>query len=158
MFSEPFDQQEDDVFFWSMMFLMIAVISGLALSFQAFCFGTSGERLTLRLRDIVFRTYLRQEIAYFDDHRNSTGALCARLSTDAAMVHGATGAHLGGILLNFSALVTSVMIGLVYSGKLTLLMLGFGPAIGLASAMKLHLLRCSTTTCKKSLEEAGKVR
>jgi len=29
-----------------------------------------------------------QEIAYFDDHMNGTGALCSRLSTDAAAVKG----------------------------------------------------------------------
>lgn len=30
----------------------------------------------------------KQELSYFDDQRNSTGALCVRLSTDASAVQG----------------------------------------------------------------------
>ena len=51
-------------------------------------FGICGERLTMRLRNMVFSTMLRQEIAWFDHPDNSTGALCSRLSADASSVHG----------------------------------------------------------------------
>jgi ATP-binding cassette, subfamily B (MDR/TAP), member 1 len=48
----------------------------------------SGEALTLRLRALVFGKLLRQEVAYFDQPENNTGALCTRLATDAADVQG----------------------------------------------------------------------
>ena len=51
-------------------------------------FGKSGEALTERLRSMMFRALLRQEVAYFDDEKNSTGALCTRLSTEASIVQG----------------------------------------------------------------------
>jgi ATP-binding cassette subfamily B (MDR/TAP) protein 1 len=51
-------------------------------------FGVAGEKLTMRLRKIVFGTMLRQEIGWFDMEENSTGALCARLSTDASSIQG----------------------------------------------------------------------
>jgi len=35
-----------------------------------------------------FECMLRQEIGWFDDHRNNPGALSARLATDAAYVKG----------------------------------------------------------------------
>ena len=51
-------------------------------------FTISGERLTLRLRSETFHAILKQEIGWFDDQRNSTGALVTRLSNDAAQVEG----------------------------------------------------------------------
>ena len=55
---------------------------------QVVCFTISGERLTLRLRSETFHAILKQEIGWFDDQRNSTGALVTRLSNDAAQVEG----------------------------------------------------------------------
>ena len=55
---------------------------------QVVCFTVSGERLTLRLRSETFHAILKQEIGWFDDQRNSTGALVTRLSNDAAQVEG----------------------------------------------------------------------
>ena len=50
--------------------------------------GIAGERLTLRLRRMAFEAIMRQQISFFDRPDNSTGALCARLSSDAANVQG----------------------------------------------------------------------
>ena len=47
---------------------------------------------------------LRQEMGYFDDHFNTTGALTTRLATDASRVQGATGTRLGVIFQSVFAL------------------------------------------------------
>ncbi len=51
-------------------------------------FTTAGEHLTLRMRKLAFEAMLKQEIGWFDDPMNSTGALCARLSSDASAIQG----------------------------------------------------------------------
>ena len=51
----------------------------------------SGDRLTIRLRKLTFRAMLRQEVGWFDDERNSTGALTTRLASDAGQVQGVSG-------------------------------------------------------------------
>ena len=51
-------------------------------------FGIAGERLTMRLRKMAFSAILKQEIGWFDKSENSTGSLCARLSSDASNVQG----------------------------------------------------------------------
>lgn len=56
--------------------------------FQGYAFAKSGELLTRRLRKVGFQAMLRQEIGWFDDPRNSPGALTTRLATDASMVQG----------------------------------------------------------------------
>ena len=57
------------------------------------CFSVSGENLTSRLRSMTFRAMLRQEIGWFDEERNSSGALTTRLSSDAGQVQGVREAH-----------------------------------------------------------------
>lgn len=51
-------------------------------------FGIAGEKLTMRLRIEMFISMLRQEIGWFDRKENGVGALCARLSGEAAQVQG----------------------------------------------------------------------
>ena len=71
---------------------------GCLLLFQNYCLARSGEELTARLRSMGFKAMLRQNIAYFDDHFNSTGALTTRLATDAAKVQGITGTRLAVVI------------------------------------------------------------
>jgi ABC-type multidrug transport system fused ATPase/permease subunit len=51
-------------------------------------FTVAGEHLTLRMRKMAFEAMLRQEMGWFDHPTNNTGALCARLSADAAAIQG----------------------------------------------------------------------
>ena len=48
----------------------------------------AGEKLTKRIRLQTFETMLRQEIGWFDQQQNSTGALAVRLAVDASEVKG----------------------------------------------------------------------
>lgn len=64
-------------------------------------YGVAGEFLTERLRKLMFEKLLEQEIAFFDDRDNSTGALCGRLSGEAAAVQGVRFKY---IFLNISLL------------------------------------------------------
>ena len=57
---------------------------------QSTMFAFSGEYLTMRMRKETFQAMLRQDIGWFDEPRNNTGALCARLSSDASKMQGVT--------------------------------------------------------------------
>ncbi|RXM28403.1 Multidrug resistance protein 1 [Acipenser ruthenus] len=72
----------------SLFFLAIGGVSFFSMFFQGFSFGKSGEILTMRLRFRAFKAMLRQDLGWFDDPKNSTGALTTRLATDAAQVQG----------------------------------------------------------------------
>lgn len=53
-----------------------------------YSFGIAGEKLTQRLRSKIFRCILQQEMGWFDRKENGVGALCAKLSGEAASVQG----------------------------------------------------------------------
>ncbi|CAF1046776.1 unnamed protein product [Rotaria sordida] len=80
--------QEKRVNFYVIIFVGLGGLMLITMFLQTFFFTISGEALTQRLRAKIFRLLLRQEIAYFDQLENSTGALCTRLSTEASAVQG----------------------------------------------------------------------
>ncbi|CAG2063867.1 unnamed protein product, partial [Timema podura] len=89
----------------------------------------TGEKLTLRLRRMLFAAMLRQEIAWFDEKANSSGALCARLSGDASQVQGATGQRLSIIIQSIATFLLAVGLAMYYEWRLGLVGLAFSPVI-----------------------------
>lgn len=105
----------------------------------------------------MFRTILSQEIAYFDDPNNSTGALCTRLATEASAIQGATGACMGFIFQNIAAFGTAIIIGFIFSWQLTLIMLIFVLLMMMGNFVHNRLTIGSSIKHKKALENASKV-
>lgn len=157
VFAKCEDEQEKEVNFYCIMFLVVGIVAALAMFFQGFMFGLSGEGLTMRLRQLTFRALLRQEVAYFDEEKNSTGALTTRLSTEASAVQGATGARLGTTFQSIAALGTGIVIGFIYSWKLTLLILAFMPFIVIAGYINMKVMSGFSGEGQEALEESGKV-
>ena len=109
------------------------------------------------MRSLAFKAMLRQEIGWFDQERNSSGALTTRLADDAAKIQGATGTRLGTLLETFIGMFMSLIIAFVYSWVMTLVILGVVPFIFISGALEVKALAGHAATNKKALEKAGKV-
>lgn len=70
------------------MFVGIGLLAGLSTLTHVYMFNTAGVKMTARLREKAFKSMISQEVAYFDDEKNSVGALCARLAGDCSSVQG----------------------------------------------------------------------
>ncbi|KAL5101215.1 hypothetical protein RYX36_005542 [Vicia faba] len=74
-----------------------AIIHGLGfvtlvvLPLQNYFFGIAGGKLIERVRSLTFEKIVHQEIRWFDNPANSSGAVGARLSTDASTVKSLVG-------------------------------------------------------------------
>lgn len=106
--------------FYSILFLVLGVITGIAAFFQTYMFNIAGVYLTSRLRYLTFKAMINQETGWFDEAKNGVGALCARLSGDCANVQGATGSKIGSMLQAGSVIFIGIGISLFYSWKMTL--------------------------------------
>ncbi|XP_068446529.1 bile salt export pump isoform X2 [Clinocottus analis] len=140
-----------------LFFVMVGVVSFFTQMMQAYAFSKSGELLTRRLRRLGFQAMLGQEIGWFDDHRNSAGALTTRLATDASQVQGATGSQIGMIVNSLTNIGVAVLMSFFFSWKLTLLILCFLPFIALSGGFQAKMLTGFAKQDKQAMEAAGQI-
>ncbi|KAM0279899.1 hypothetical protein ACHAQH_004340 [Verticillium albo-atrum] len=114
------DQIKHDSDFWSLMYLMLALVQLLAFSVQGVLFAKCSERLVHRVRDRAFRTMLRQDVAFFDKDENTAGALTSFLSTETTHVAGLSGVTLGTLLMVTTTLVAALALSIAIGWKLAL--------------------------------------
>ncbi|XP_040208744.1 ATP-dependent translocase ABCB1-like isoform X2 [Rana temporaria] len=148
---------QHEINIYCIIFAMIGVASFFTYFTQGFMFGRSGEVLTMRLRQMAFKAMLRQEISWFDNKKNNTGALTTRLATDASQIQTATGSRLGLIAENFACIVLCIVISLVYGWELALLILAFTPVLIASGFLELSALVGFANRDKKQLQQAGKI-
>ncbi|KAK7508463.1 hypothetical protein BaRGS_00000029 [Batillaria attramentaria] len=157
VFSNPdLNEQEEDIMMYSLLLAGLGVISCFAMFAQGYFFAISGENLTVRVRDKTFRAMMHQEIAWYDEKENSTGALTTRLATDASQVQGATGVRLGTAIMNLANIGTGIIIAFIYGWQLTLLIIGFLPLLIIGGFLQIRILAGVAGSNKVALEEAGK--
>ncbi|CAB1346654.1 unnamed protein product [Coregonus sp. 'balchen'] len=145
------DEQRVQINGICILFCAVAVTSFFSQFLQ------SGELLTRRLRKVGFQAMLKQEVGWFDDPRNSPGALTTRLATDASMVQGATGSQIGMIVNSLTNIGASFIIAFSFSWKLSLVVICFLPLIGLSGVFQVKMLTGFANEDKKAMEAAGQV-
>eukprot|EP01137_Pigoraptor_chileana_P035613 Opistho-2@29921 len=157
IFAESGDDLKHDANFWSLMFVVLAVGAGIANFTQSTCLSIAGERLTTRIRRLCFENILRQEIGWFDLEENATGALATRLSSDASLVRGMSGARFGIIAQAMVSAFGGLGIAFYSGWKLTLVILATLPLIVIAGIMQVNKLKGFAQDGKEAYQSSGRV-
>jgi ABC-type multidrug transport system fused ATPase/permease subunit len=147
----------DDSVKYAFWFLGLASYALSAMLLQGWMFAISGENLTKRLRRDAFQAMLAQEMGWYDSPNNNTGALCARLSGDAAKVQGATGARIGSILQGIAGVFIAIIMGIYYNWKLGLVSSVFFPIMIVATMAEMRIIQGVDTVEKVAFEKSAKV-
>jgi ATP-binding cassette subfamily B (MDR/TAP) protein 1 len=133
-------QIRHDAYFWALMFIVLAVGMLISYSGQGISLGSCSEHLIHRIRYQTFRTFLRQDISFYDKKENSAGFLTAMLSTEANNVGGLSGATLGTIMLTLSTLFSAMIMGLGIGWKLSLVCTATIPVLLACGFFRFYLL------------------
>ncbi|XP_002933334.2 ATP-binding cassette sub-family B member 5-like isoform X1 [Xenopus tropicalis] len=142
---------------YSILFVVISVIILIAYTVRGYMFGRSGETLTMRLRHMAFKAMIQQDIAWFDDKDNNTGALTTRLATDASEIQTATGSRLGLVAENVVGIILTVVIAFVYGWEMSLLAIAMAPFVVIAGMLEFTAVAGFATRDKKQLQRSGKI-
>lgn len=64
------------------MLLLLACVAVIATYVYKTLFGYLGERMTLEIRKLLFKSIIHKHIGWFDHKENSTGILINNLASD----------------------------------------------------------------------------
>ncbi|KAL0703820.1 hypothetical protein Bca4012_070245 [Brassica carinata] len=113
----------------SILFCCASVITVISHAIEHTTFGIMGERLTLRVRQMMFSAILRNEIGWFDKVDNTSSMLASQLESDSTLLRTIVVDRLTILLENFGLVVTSFIISFILNWRLTLVVLATYPLI-----------------------------
>ncbi|XP_074307993.1 ABC transporter B family member 9 isoform X3 [Silene latifolia] len=156
-FYEPPHLLRKDSRKWSLVYLCFGIVSFLAIPFQNYLFGVAGGKLIRRIRFMTFEKIVHQEIKWFDDPANSSGAIGARLATDAANVRSLVGDQLALVMQNIATLVAGLLIAFTANWMLALILLAVAPLIFVQGYFQGKFMKGFSADAKLMYEEASQV-
>ncbi|XP_048564125.1 ABC transporter B family member 9-like isoform X2 [Triticum urartu] len=156
-FYYPAHQLRKDSTFWALMCLLMAIISLVSIQLEFYLFGVAGGKLIERVRALSFQSIIHQEVAWFDDPSNSSGALGARLFIDALNIRRLVGDNLAVLVQCTVTLICGFGIAFASDWKLTLSIIGVIPFLGLQNYIQLRFLKGFGEDAKVMYEDASQV-
>ncbi|XP_073159063.1 ABC transporter B family member 20-like isoform X1 [Henckelia pumila] len=125
---------------WCLIIAGMGIVTVIANFLQHFYFGIMGEKMTERVRRMMFSAMLRNEVGWFDLEENSADNLSMRLANDATFVRAAFSNRLSIFIQDSAAVVVAVLIGMFLHWRLALVALATLPILTVSAiAQKLWL-------------------
>ncbi|KAL2960471.1 hypothetical protein AAZX31_17G040200 [Glycine max] len=156
-FFEPADELRKDSKFWALIFVVLSVAAFIFIPLRSYLFAVAGSKLIKRIRLMCFEKIIQMEIGWFDKAENSSGALGARLSTDAASIRTLVGDALGLLVQDISTAITALVIAFDANWQLSLIVLVLVPLVLLNGNLQMKSMQGFSTNAKKLYEEASQV-
>ncbi|KAF4351252.1 hypothetical protein G4B88_025744 [Cannabis sativa] len=125
---------------WCLIIACMGVVTVVANFLQHFYFGIMGEKMTERVRRMMFSAMLRNEVGWFDEEENSADTLSMRLANDATFVRAAFSNRLSIFIQDSAAVIVAVLIGMLLEWRYALVALATLPFLTISAiAQKLWL-------------------
>lgn len=156
-FSPSHEEMQARIQKFCLIFILLCVLSFTLNLCQHYCFAYMGEHLTRRIRIRMLEKILTFETAWFDEEQNSSGALCSRLSNEAAMVKSLVADRVSLLVQTASAVTIAMAMGLVIAWKLALVMIAVQPLTILCFYTRKVLLSTITTKFVKAQNRSTQI-
>ncbi|KAK7347973.1 hypothetical protein VNO80_22518 [Phaseolus coccineus] len=157
IFYEPHDELRKDSKLWALLFVALGLVSFTMLPCRFYLFGVAGGKLIKRIRKMCFEKVVHMEVSWFDEPEHSSGAIGARLSSDAAAVRALVGDALGLLVQNAATAVGSLVIAFEASWQLAFIVLVLAPLLGLNGYVQFKFMKGFSADAKKLYEAASQV-
>ncbi|KAE9455096.1 hypothetical protein C3L33_13012, partial [Rhododendron williamsianum] len=157
MFYEPKSELNKDSRFWALVYVGLGITTLVVILVRNYCFGVAGGKLIQRIRSLSFEKVVHQEISWFDDPKNSSGAVGARLSTDASTLRSLVGDSLAQIVQNMATVIAGLVIAFTANWILALIILVVLPLVVLQGFFQQKFIDGFGDDAKATYEEASQV-
>ncbi|GFY88632.1 P-glycoprotein 9 [Actinidia rufa] len=114
-------------------------------------------KLVQRIRSLSFQKVVHQETSWFDEPQNSSGAIGARLSTDASIVRSLVGDALAQIVQNITTVIAGLVISFTANWLLALIILSVLPLVVLQGFFQKRFINGFGQDAKAMYEDASQV-
>ncbi|KAG8058852.1 hypothetical protein GUJ93_ZPchr0002g25192 [Zizania palustris] len=156
-FYEPPHKLRKDSMFWAEIYVLLGVVSLFILPVEHTLFHIAAGKLTKRIRALSFSRVVYQDIGWFDDPMNSSGAIGARLSADAASIKGIAVDVFSLIVGSSSTAIVGIVIAMIANWKLASMVLCFIPCVFAQSYAQIRFLRGFGGNAKDMYEQASTI-
>ncbi|KAF1837016.1 P-loop containing nucleoside triphosphate hydrolase protein [Decorospora gaudefroyi] len=143
------------VSFYCLLFFVLAIIALASHCCGKTAFGIVSENLSLRVRDISFRTILQQDIAWFSKPGHSHHALMSRLNSDSGSISGLSGVILGTIFSIATSVLGGIILAHIVAWKIAIVLLAAVPIMVLAGFLRLRILALAEEHHQTAYNEAA---
>ncbi|TYJ16210.1 hypothetical protein E1A91_A10G235300v1 [Gossypium mustelinum] len=131
---------QDEVDRWCLIIACMGIVTVVANFLQHFYFGIMGEKMTERVRRMMFSAMLRNEVGWFDEEENNADTLSMRLANDATFVRAAFSNRLSIFVQDSTAVLVALLIGMLLHWRLALVAFATLPVLTVSAiAQKLWL-------------------
>ena len=135
---------------YSLVFFGIAIVCITASIVQHYNFAVMGERLTERVRGQMFAKILTFEVGWFDEDKNSSAAVCARLATQATKVRSLVGDRMCLLVQAAANAALGFSLALAVSWRLAVVMMAIQPLIIASFYFKKVLMAAMSKKARKA--------
>uniref|UniRef100_A0ACD5ZQY6 Uncharacterized protein n=2 Tax=Avena sativa TaxID=4498 RepID=A0ACD5ZQY6_AVESA len=143
--------------FWASMFVILGTSTLVLIPVEHFLFGLAGGKLVERIRSLTFQSVMHQDINWFDKPQHSSGAIGARLSTDALNVKRLVGDNLALNIRTLSTIIAGFTIAMVANWKLALIITVVVPFVGFEAYAQMKFVKGLKKSAKLKYEEASQL-
>ncbi|KAJ8755644.1 hypothetical protein K2173_022239 [Erythroxylum novogranatense] len=156
VYESPYELRKDSKF-WSLMFLILGLVSVVVYPLQSYLFAVAGCKLVQRIRSLCFAKVVCMEIGWFDEVEHSSGAICGRLSEDATKVRCLVGDNLAQMVQITSSVIAALVVAFTANWTLSFIVLALLPLIGINGYIQVKSIKKLGAHGKLIYEEASQL-
>lgn len=143
--------------FYSIIFVILAVLSFFTNLLQHYSFAVMGERLTKRLRERMLAKVLTFEVGWFDREKNTSATVCAQLDTEASAVRSLMAERMQLVIQVSVSASLAYLLALVVTWKLSIVMIAMQPLIIGCFYSRIVLMKSMSKKAEKAQQEGSQL-
>ena len=127
-YPEP-EKVKSEGYKYGMIFIGVAFVGGISIFLKMWKLQCLGTIISVKIKKKIIKKYLEFHMGYFDVDKHSPGALLTQLSIDSSQLDTLILNLIGGTITVISTLLISLILGIMYDWKTTLILFVFVPFI-----------------------------